>query len=189
MSQMKIGYLTPWQLPHAVAAYSEALIRDVYRSADVRVVGFELDNTGLADVDADVALEYLDGCDILHIQYQKDFYTPELLDRILSGFRKSENSVVLTMHGTSLWRGFPIDMIDHWAYHRLEDKTYVSDNISVIPMGVRTYDSDVSAAPRSVCCLGTRSHPDLVAEALDSSGGGILSVLDGSEWLPESELA
>ena len=185
---MNIGYLTPWAIPHGIAVYAERLIRGLQGAVEPRVVGFELNDHGHADIEAEAVLEHLALSDLVHVQYSTALYDQPLLLDILKGLHEAHKKVVLTAH-TDIPPDFQAAHVDHWIVHHMGGQTYRMDNITVIPIGITPYAGNTEPANvRSVCCLGRRGHPEEVEEALDRIGGGILSIVDGQEWLAENLL-
>lgn len=190
MSQLSIGYITPWDVEHGIAAYSRSLILALRPEIQPRVVGFELDDDGQADIDPDSVLEHLESCRIIHIQFDKALYDRTLLENLLKKFQDRKQKVVLTAHNLDIWLGFPQYLVDRWILHHFGDETYRMDNLTVIPMGIKFYSNGAEpVSVRSVCCFGRKSHPNAVEAALDNIGGGVLSVIGESEWLDDEELS
>jgi len=185
-----IGYITPWNVQHGIATYSEGLVSHMSDVVDVSVVGFDLTAQGKADFDVGMALDHLADRNIVHIQFDPDLYDHVQFADLVSRLRKAGKRVVLTIHQHRFWDGFPHREIDYWIFHHVPAQAVRAREITVIPLPVEFYTTAaIPPTVRSVCCLGTKSNPDEVEAALNDIGGGLLSVVDGHDWLQPQPLA
>lgn len=179
---MDIGHITPWGVHNGIAVYAERLIRGLARRVRPHVVGFDLDDQGKADIDIEAVVEHMEPVRVVHLQYSRSLYADQRFEQLLQALRAAGKRLIVTAHTPC-----PAVSYDHLVVHRMGHQTYMTEALSIIPIGIDFWQT--SAAPaqqRSVCCVGPCDVQD-VAAALDHVGGGVLSVV-GDAWMDEQQL-
>lgn len=189
----KIGFVTSWNEKCGVSEYSKTIVNGLISlGCEVSVVAnypkdqVEPDASyvkrlfhvpfmtqqNFADVDGIV--ETLRTCDLIHVQFETNLYSPEWFIQLIVKLKTLGKPIVFTMHSSGMWQNFPVQLVDWFLSHT---KMWCTNDVINFPVEFGIPCANPSRVLKSFG-LG-RNNSDHIRAAISGKSGN-LSVDVGS---------
>lgn len=198
----KIGFITSWNEKCGVSEYSKTIVSGLIAlGCEVKVAAnypkdqVEPDEdyvkrffhtpfmTKQEGADRKGMLEYLNDCDIIHVQFETNLYSSDWFYMLMSQLYTLGKKIICTMHSSGMWPTFPVQFIKAFLSHT---KMWCTTDIINFPIEFWTPVEKPSNVVKSFG-LG-RNNSDHVKEAMKGLSAEYVTCYGTDKWQTKKEL-
>jgi hypothetical protein len=199
----KIGFVTSWNEKCGVSEYSKTIVNGLIAiGCEVKVAANYPKDQVEPDADyvkrffhtpfmtqqsgADIQgmVEYLSTCDLIHVQFETNLYSPDWFVQFIKQLKNYRKTVIFTMHSSGIWQPFPVKLVDWFLSHT---KMWCTNELVNFPVEF----SNPCASPSNVIKsfgLG-RNNSDHVKEAIKGLNTSYETCYGTDKWRTKQEIS